>query len=68
MCPKGTNKNASGLIQEYLPKGTEIPGAHETRVGHSDELNDRPRARIRIREAMRSVHGADACEAEIPSG
>jgi IS30 family transposase len=58
MCAKGTNKNASGFIQEYLPKGTEIPGAHETRVGHSDELNDRPRARIRIREAMRSVHGA----------
>ena len=63
MCPKGTNKSASGLIQEYLPKGTEMPGAHETRVSHSDELNDRPRARIPIREAMRSGHGAHACEA-----
>jgi IS30 family transposase len=58
MCAKGTNKNAGGLIQEYVPKGTEIPGAQETRMGHSDERSDRPRARIRIREAMRSVHGA----------
>jgi IS30 family transposase len=61
MCPKGTNKNASDLIQEYLPKGTEMSGAHEKRLGHSDEPNDRPRARIPIREAMRSVHGAYAC-------
>jgi IS30 family transposase len=58
MYPKGTNNNASGLIQEYLPKGTEMSGVHETRVGHSDERSDRPRARIPIREAMRSVHGA----------
>ena len=27
MYPKGTNNNASGLIQEYLPKGIEIPGS-----------------------------------------
>jgi transposase, IS30 family len=40
---RGTNENTNGLIREYLPKGTKIPGDRELLNSISSSLNDRPR-------------------------
>ena len=46
---RGTNENTNGLIREYLPKGTEIPGDLQYLWAIADELNDRPRATLGFR-------------------
>jgi transposase, IS30 family len=47
---RGTNENTNGLIREYLPKGTEIPGDTQYLWAIADELNDRPRAILGFRK------------------
>lgn len=47
---RGTNENTNGLIREYLPKGTEIPGDAEYLQAIADSLNDRPRAILGFRK------------------
>ena len=47
---RGTNENTNGLIREYLPKGTEIPGDTEYLWSIADSLNDRPRAILGFRK------------------
>lgn len=47
---RGTNENTSGLIREYLPKGTEIPGDMDYLWAVADSLNDRPRAILKFRK------------------
>jgi IS30 family transposase len=40
---RGTNENTNGLIREYLPKGTRIPGDAELLNSIAHSLNTRPR-------------------------
>jgi IS30 family transposase len=40
---RGTNENTNGLIREYLPKGTRIPGDVELLNSVAHSLNTRPR-------------------------
>ncbi len=40
---RGTNENTNGLIREYLPKDTRIPGDAELLNSISHSLNTRPR-------------------------
>jgi IS30 family transposase len=40
---RGTNENTNGLIREYLPKGTRIPGDRDLINSIASSLNDRPR-------------------------
>jgi IS30 family transposase len=47
---RGTNENTNGLIREYLPKGTEIPGDIDYLWTVADSLNDRPRAILGFRK------------------
>ncbi len=47
---RGTNENTNGLIREYLPKGTEIPGDMDYLWAVADSLNDRPRAILGFRK------------------
>ena len=47
---RGTNENTNGLIREYLPKGTVIPGNMEYLWAVADSLNDRPRAILGFRK------------------
>ncbi|HEX9352358.1 MAG TPA: IS30 family transposase, partial [Streptosporangiaceae bacterium] len=47
---RGTNENTNGLVREYLPKGTEIPGDPEYLWAIADSLNDRPRAILGFRK------------------
>ena len=47
---RGTNENTNGLIREYLPKGTQIPGDMDYLWAVADSLNDRPRAILGFRK------------------
>jgi IS30 family transposase len=47
---RGTNENTNGLIREYLPKGTVIPGDMDYLWAVADSLNDRPRAILGFRK------------------
>jgi IS30 family transposase len=40
---RGSNENTNGLIREYLPKGTRIPGDAELLNSVAHSLNTRPR-------------------------
>ncbi len=60
---RGSNENTSGLLREYLPKGT---GLHQHTAAQlqaiADELNDRPRKRLGFytpREALAKLLNDD---------
>jgi IS30 family transposase len=40
---RGSNENTSGLLRQYFPKGTAIPGSPQRLQEVADELNGRPR-------------------------
>jgi IS30 family transposase len=63
---RGTNENTNGLIREYLPKGTEIPGDLEYLWMIADSLNDRPRAILRFRKPSEVFTELMLQEAVIP--
>jgi len=63
---RGTNENTNGLIREYLPKGTEIPGDIEYLWMVADSLNDRPRAILGFRKPSEVFAELMLQEAEIP--
>jgi transposase, IS30 family len=68
---RGTNENTNGLIREYLPKGTEIPGDLQYLWAIADELNDRPRATLGFRKpsevfAELLLQEADSASGSIP--
>jgi len=63
---RGTNENTNGLIREYLPKGTEIPGDAEYLWSIADSLNDRPRAILRFRKPSEVFAELMLQETEIP--
>jgi IS30 family transposase len=63
---RGTNENTNGLIREYLPKGTEIPGDLEYLWMVADSLNDRPRAILGFRKPSEVFTELMLQEAEIP--
>ena len=62
---RGTNENTNGLIREYLPKGTEIPGDMKYLWAIADELNDRPRAILGFRKSSEVFTELVLQEAEI---
>jgi IS30 family transposase len=63
---RGTNENTNGLIREYLPKGTEIPGDMDYLWAVADSLNDRPRATLGFRKPSEVFTELMLQEAEIP--
>ena len=63
---RGTNENTNGLIREYLPKGTEIPGDMEYLWAVADSLNDRPRAILGFRKPSEVFAELMLQETEIP--
>jgi IS30 family transposase len=63
---RGTNENTNGLIREYLPKGTEIPGDLEYLWMVADSLNDRPRAILGFRKPSEVFAELMLQEAVIP--
>jgi IS30 family transposase len=63
---RGTNENTNGLIREYLPKGTEIPGDMNYLWAVADSLNDRPRAILGFRKPSEVFTELMLQEAEIP--
>jgi IS30 family transposase len=63
---RGTNENTNGLIREYLPKGTEIPGDMDYLWAVADSLNDRPRAILGFRKPSEVFTELMLQEAEIP--
>jgi transposase, IS30 family len=63
---RGTNENTNGLIREYLPKGTEIPGDLEYLWMVADSLNDRPRAILGFRKPSEVFTELMLQEAVIP--
>jgi transposase, IS30 family len=65
---RGTNENTNGLIREYLPKGTEIPGDLQYLWAIADELNDRPRATLGFRTPREVFVELLLQEVEPPSG
>jgi IS30 family transposase len=69
---RGTNENTNGLIREYLPKGTPIPGDLHYLWAIADELNDRPRATLGFRKpsevfAELLLQEVDSASESIPS-
>lgn len=64
---RGTNENTNGLIREYLPKGTEIPGDLQYLWSIADELNDRPRAILGFRKPKEVFAELLLQEVEPPS-
>src|SRR6266487_752806 len=63
---RGTNENTNGLIREYLPKGTEIPGDMNYLWAIADELNDRPRAILGFRKPKEVFAELLLQESEVP--
>ena len=63
---RGTNENTNGLIREYLPKGTEIPGDMNYLWAIADELNDRPRAILGFRKPKEVFAELLLQESELP--
>jgi len=63
---RGTNENTNGLIREYLPKGTEIPGDIDYLWAVADSLNDRPRAILGFRKPSEVFTELMLQETEIP--
>lgn len=64
---RGTNENTNGLVREYLPKGTEIPGDLQYLWSIVDELNDRPRAILGFRKPIEVFAELLLQEVEPPS-
>jgi len=62
---RGTNENTNGLIREYFPKGTEIPGDMDYLWAVADSLNDRPRAILGFRKPSEVFAELMLQEAEI---
>ena len=63
---RGTNENTNGLIREYLPKGTEIPGDMNYLWAIADELNNRPRAILGFRKPKEVFAELLLQESELP--
>jgi IS30 family transposase len=63
---RGTNENTNGLVREYLPKGTEIPGDIDYLWAVADSLNDRPRAILGFRKPSEVFTELMLQETEIP--
>jgi IS30 family transposase len=64
---RGTNENTNGLVREYLPKGTEIPGDLQYLWEIADELNNRPRATLGFRKPKEVFAELLLQEVEPPS-
>ncbi|HEX9354684.1 MAG TPA: hypothetical protein VF933_12825, partial [Streptosporangiaceae bacterium] len=59
------HENTNGLIREYFPKGTEIPGDMDYLWAVADSLNDRPRAILGFRKPSEVFAELMLQEAEI---
>lgn len=45
-----SNENMNGLVHRYLPKGTDLSGCNQQQWDAiADEINTRPRERLRVR-------------------
>jgi IS30 family transposase len=47
---RGSNENTSGLVRQYLPKGTDLSGYRQEQVDAiADQINNRPREGLGVR-------------------
>jgi IS30 family transposase len=63
----GTNQKVNVLIREYLPERDINSRGQEICVSHNGELNDRPRAMLRLRKLREVFTELMLREAVIPS-
>ena len=68
-CPwqRGTNENTNGLLREYFPKRTPLDGISPTRIQQvHNQLNQRPRKRLRWKTPRKPTHTARCTSYEKP--
>lgn len=59
---RGTNENTNGLIRDFFPKKTDFSMISDEEIQFVEqELNSRPRKRLRGRTPLEAMGGALTC-------